>query len=197
MEQNGKLVFPPFCYEYVVRIEWISAFTFSFHVSIYLFLIFSISTEEEPARGLRSFTRDPSQLQGSILQTSLKKSPLGFGFTIIGGDRPDEFLQVKNVLPDGPAAHDNKIAPGNLPHNRDSVLFVFDMSYLAIKILDWSSLPCKTILFGFNVLYQHKVSYNCKVDENMCFKIKKKNWKLFHLYSLQSLPIFHRKMTQA
>ncbi|KAK5610700.1 Membrane-associated guanylate kinase, WW and PDZ domain-containing protein 3 [Crenichthys baileyi] len=71
-------------------------------------------SEEEPTRGLRGFTRDPSQLEGSILQTSLKKSPLGFGFTIIGGDRPDEFLQVKNVLHDGPAAHDNKIAPGDV-----------------------------------------------------------------------------------
>lgn len=70
---------------------------------------------EEPARGVQGFTRDPSQLQGSILQTALRKSPQGFGFTIIGGDRPDEFLQVKNVLPDGPAAHDNKIAPGILP----------------------------------------------------------------------------------
>lgn len=38
---------------------------------------------------------------------------MGFGFTIIGGDRPDEFLQVKNVLKDGPAAQDGKIAPGN------------------------------------------------------------------------------------
>ncbi|KAG9352888.1 hypothetical protein JZ751_017464, partial [Albula glossodonta] len=38
----------------------------------------------------------------------------GFGFTIIGGDRPDEFLQVKNVLRDGPAAHDNKIAAGDV-----------------------------------------------------------------------------------
>ncbi|XP_028438198.1 membrane-associated guanylate kinase, WW and PDZ domain-containing protein 3a [Perca flavescens] len=69
---------------------------------------------EEPARGVRGFTRDPSQLQGSILQTALRKSPQGFGFTIIGGDRPDEFLQVKNVLPDGPAAHDNKIASGDV-----------------------------------------------------------------------------------
>ncbi|KAI2649703.1 Membrane-associated guanylate kinase, WW and PDZ domain-containing protein 3 [Labeo rohita] len=33
---------------------------------------------------LRGFTRDPSQLQGAILRTSLKKSPQGFGFTIIG-----------------------------------------------------------------------------------------------------------------
>uniref|UniRef100_A0A3Q2ZR58 Membrane-associated guanylate kinase, WW and PDZ domain-containing protein 3 n=1 Tax=Kryptolebias marmoratus TaxID=37003 RepID=A0A3Q2ZR58_KRYMA len=68
----------------------------------------------EPARGARGFTRDPSQLQGSILQTALRKSPQGFGFTIIGGDRPDEFLQVKNVLPDGPAAHDKRIAPGDV-----------------------------------------------------------------------------------
>lgn len=63
---------------------------------------------------MRGFTRDPSQLQGAILQTALRKSPQGFGFTIIGGDRPDEFLQVKNVLPDGPAAHDNKIASGKV-----------------------------------------------------------------------------------
>ncbi|KAM6925577.1 membrane-associated guanylate kinase, WW and PDZ domain-containing protein 3a [Xenentodon cancila] len=67
-----------------------------------------------PAGGAQGFTRDPSQLKGSILQTTLRKSPQGFGFTIIGGDRPDEFLQVKNVLPDGPAAHDNKIASGDV-----------------------------------------------------------------------------------
>ncbi|XP_062248145.1 membrane-associated guanylate kinase, WW and PDZ domain-containing protein 3a isoform X2 [Platichthys flesus] len=69
---------------------------------------------EEPVRGVRGFTRDPSQLQGSILQTALRKSPQGFGFTIIGGDRPDEFLQVKNVLPEGPAAHDKRIASGDV-----------------------------------------------------------------------------------
>lgn len=61
---------------------------------------------------LRGFTRDPSQLHGTMLRTALRKSAQGFGFTIIGGDRPDEFLQVKNVLRDGPAAQDNKIAPG-------------------------------------------------------------------------------------
>ncbi|CAH2220786.1 membrane-associated guanylate kinase, WW and PDZ domain-containing 3 isoform X1 [Pelobates cultripes] len=60
------------------------------------------------------FTRDPTQLKGAILRTSLKKSSMGFGFTIIGGDRPDEFLQVKNVLKDGPAAQDGKIAPGDV-----------------------------------------------------------------------------------
>ncbi|XP_069800785.1 membrane-associated guanylate kinase, WW and PDZ domain-containing protein 3 isoform X2 [Dendropsophus ebraccatus] len=61
-----------------------------------------------------AFTRDPALLKGAILRTSLKKSAMGFGFTIIGGDRPDEFLQVKNVLKDGPAAQDGKIAPGDV-----------------------------------------------------------------------------------
>uniref|UniRef100_A0A672Q1Y5 Membrane associated guanylate kinase, WW and PDZ domain containing 3 n=1 Tax=Sinocyclocheilus grahami TaxID=75366 RepID=A0A672Q1Y5_SINGR len=46
--------------------------------------------------------------------TALRKSQQGFGFTIIGGDRPDEFLQVKNVLADGPAAQDNKMASGDV-----------------------------------------------------------------------------------
>ncbi|XP_073175572.1 membrane-associated guanylate kinase, WW and PDZ domain-containing protein 3 isoform X2 [Lepidochelys kempii] len=66
----------------------------------------------EPEKSL--FTRDPTQLTGALLRTSLKKSTMGFGFTIIGGDRPDEFLQVKNVLKDGPAAQDGKIAPGDV-----------------------------------------------------------------------------------
>uniref|UniRef100_A0A8C5JNC0 Membrane-associated guanylate kinase, WW and PDZ domain-containing protein 3 n=1 Tax=Junco hyemalis TaxID=40217 RepID=A0A8C5JNC0_JUNHY len=65
-----------------------------------------------PGRSL--FTRDPSQLTGALIRTSLKKSTMGFGFTIIGGDRPDEFLQVKNVLQDGPAAQDGRIAPGDV-----------------------------------------------------------------------------------
>lgn len=60
------------------------------------------------------FTRDPSQLKGVLVRASLKKSTMGFGFTIIGGDRPDEFLQVKNVLKDGPAAQDGKMAPGDV-----------------------------------------------------------------------------------
>ncbi|XP_064154886.1 membrane-associated guanylate kinase, WW and PDZ domain-containing protein 3a isoform X2 [Anguilla rostrata] len=64
--------------------------------------------------GVRGFTRDPSRLQGAMIRTALRKSTQGFGFTIIGGDRPDEFLQVKNVLRDGPAAQDNKIASGDV-----------------------------------------------------------------------------------
>uniref|UniRef100_A0A8C5HK51 Membrane-associated guanylate kinase, WW and PDZ domain-containing protein 3 n=1 Tax=Gouania willdenowi TaxID=441366 RepID=A0A8C5HK51_GOUWI len=60
------------------------------------------------------FTADPGQLKGEMYHTALKKSPQGFGFTIIGGDRTDEFLQVKNVLSDGPAANDNKMASGDV-----------------------------------------------------------------------------------
>ncbi|XP_072922704.1 membrane-associated guanylate kinase, WW and PDZ domain-containing protein 2a isoform X13 [Hemitrygon akajei] len=58
------------------------------------------------------FTRDVSQLKGTFLTTSLKKSNMGFGFTIIGGDEPDEFLQVKSVIPEGPAAMDGKMEMG-------------------------------------------------------------------------------------
>ncbi|XP_031727586.1 membrane-associated guanylate kinase, WW and PDZ domain-containing protein 3 isoform X2 [Anarrhichthys ocellatus] len=64
--------------------------------------------------GAFGFTSDPSELKGELYHTALKKSPQGFGFTIIGGDRTDEFLQVKNVLGDGPAAHDNKMASGDV-----------------------------------------------------------------------------------
>ncbi|XP_072327468.1 membrane-associated guanylate kinase, WW and PDZ domain-containing protein 2a isoform X9 [Scyliorhinus torazame] len=58
------------------------------------------------------FTRDVSQLKGTFLTTSLKKSNMGFGFTIIGGDEPDEFLQVKSVIPEGPASVDGKMEMG-------------------------------------------------------------------------------------
>uniref|UniRef100_A0A3B4Z0V1 Membrane-associated guanylate kinase, WW and PDZ domain-containing protein 3 n=1 Tax=Stegastes partitus TaxID=144197 RepID=A0A3B4Z0V1_9TELE len=64
--------------------------------------------------GTSGFTADPSQLKGEMYHTALKKSSQGFGFTIIGGDRTDEFLQVKNVLSDGPAAQDNKMASGDV-----------------------------------------------------------------------------------
>uniref|UniRef100_A0A674ATA7 Membrane-associated guanylate kinase, WW and PDZ domain-containing protein 3 n=1 Tax=Salmo trutta TaxID=8032 RepID=A0A674ATA7_SALTR len=72
------------------------------------------SGQQGPVVGVRGFVRDPAHLQGSILRTALRKSPQGFGFTIIGGDRHDEFLQVKNVLRDGPAAYDNKMASGDV-----------------------------------------------------------------------------------
>uniref|UniRef100_A0A8C8DVC1 Membrane-associated guanylate kinase, WW and PDZ domain-containing protein 3 n=1 Tax=Oryzias sinensis TaxID=183150 RepID=A0A8C8DVC1_9TELE len=70
--------------------------------------------QQAAAASSQGFTADPSQLKGELYHTSLKKSSQGFGFTIIGGDRTDEFLQVKNVLSDGPAAQDNKMASGDV-----------------------------------------------------------------------------------
>ncbi|XP_061085844.1 LOW QUALITY PROTEIN: membrane-associated guanylate kinase, WW and PDZ domain-containing protein 2-like [Conger conger] len=64
--------------------------------------------------GKPAFTRDASQLKGSFLSTALQKSTMGFGFTIIGGDEPDEFLQVKSVIADGPAAQDGKMNTGDV-----------------------------------------------------------------------------------
>ena len=60
------------------------------------------------------FTRDPTQLKGSFLSTALQKSNMGFGFTIIGGDEPDEFLQVKSIIPEGPAAQNQKMDTGTV-----------------------------------------------------------------------------------
>ncbi|XP_056603595.1 membrane-associated guanylate kinase, WW and PDZ domain-containing protein 2a isoform X8 [Triplophysa dalaica] len=76
------------------------------------------------------FTRDPTQLKGSFLSTPLQKSNMGFGFTIIGGDEPDEFLQVKSVIPDGPAAQDGKMATG------DVIVYINDVCVLGTTHAD-------------------------------------------------------------
>uniref|UniRef100_A0A8D3EDW7 Membrane-associated guanylate kinase, WW and PDZ domain-containing protein 1 n=1 Tax=Scophthalmus maximus TaxID=52904 RepID=A0A8D3EDW7_SCOMX len=76
------------------------------------------------------FTRDPTQLKGSFLSTALQKSNMGFGFTIIGGDEPDEFLQVKSVIPDGPAAADGKMATG------DVIVYINDVCVLGTTHAD-------------------------------------------------------------
>ena len=65
----------------------------------------------------RFFTRDPSQLIGERILTSLLKSSRGLGFTIVGGDDDDgldEFLQIKSVVADGPAWRDGKLRTGDV-----------------------------------------------------------------------------------
>ena len=63
----------------------------------------------------RYFTRNPEELKGTFFKTTLMKSPRGFGFTIVGGDDTDEeFLQIKNVVPQGPAFVDGKLQTGEL-----------------------------------------------------------------------------------
>ncbi|XP_062856802.1 membrane-associated guanylate kinase, WW and PDZ domain-containing protein 2 isoform X2 [Trichomycterus rosablanca] len=76
------------------------------------------------------FTRDATQLKGTFLSTALQKSNMGFGFTIIGGDEPDEFLQVKSVIPEGPAAQDGKMATG------DVIVYINDICVLGTTHAD-------------------------------------------------------------
>lgn len=61
------------------------------------------------------FTRNRSELKGTFINTKLKKSRRGFGFTVVGGDEPDEFLQIKSLVLDGPAALDGKMETGWYP----------------------------------------------------------------------------------
>uniref|UniRef100_A0A8C9S8B0 Membrane-associated guanylate kinase, WW and PDZ domain-containing protein 1 n=1 Tax=Scleropages formosus TaxID=113540 RepID=A0A8C9S8B0_SCLFO len=60
------------------------------------------------------FTRNPAELKGTFIHTRLKKSRRGFGFTVVGGDEPDEFLQIKSLVLDGPAALDGKMETGDV-----------------------------------------------------------------------------------
>ncbi|XP_067397993.1 membrane-associated guanylate kinase, WW and PDZ domain-containing protein 1 isoform X13 [Emydura macquarii macquarii] len=74
---------------------------------------------QEPVRevtvqGKPFFTRNPSELKGKFIHTKLRKSSRGFGFTVVGGDEPDEFLQIKSLVLDGPAALDGKMETGDV-----------------------------------------------------------------------------------
>ncbi|KAG4073898.1 hypothetical protein HA402_014103 [Bradysia odoriphaga] len=69
----------------------------------------------EPSNKPNSFTRNPSELCGERLSTTLLKSSRGLGFTIVGGDdNVDEFLQIKSIVPNGPAWLDGKLETGDI-----------------------------------------------------------------------------------
>ncbi|XP_036434962.1 membrane-associated guanylate kinase, WW and PDZ domain-containing protein 3 [Colossoma macropomum] len=51
---------------------------------------------------LGEFTDQPEELRGYSLHTRICKGPRGFGFNIVGGSRPREFLQVYSITPGGP-----------------------------------------------------------------------------------------------
>ncbi|CAF3013359.1 unnamed protein product [Rotaria sp. Silwood2] len=54
-------------------------------------------------------------VSGELIKCSLRKSQQGFGFTIIDGhENGEQFLQVKDILPDGPAAKDGKLQRGDI-----------------------------------------------------------------------------------
>ncbi|XP_051508773.1 membrane-associated guanylate kinase, WW and PDZ domain-containing protein 3-like [Myxocyprinus asiaticus] len=52
---------------------------------------------------LVEFTDQPSELKGFTVHTRLCKGPRGFGFNIVGGSRPREFLQIYSITPGGPS----------------------------------------------------------------------------------------------
>ncbi|XP_060571370.1 membrane-associated guanylate kinase, WW and PDZ domain-containing protein 1-like [Ruditapes philippinarum] len=63
----------------------------------------------------RVFVKNPQELQGEVFHTRLLKGERGLGFTIIGGDHPnEEFLQIKNVVRNGPAYVDGKLQTGDV-----------------------------------------------------------------------------------
>ncbi|KAG7199732.1 hypothetical protein KM043_000407 [Ampulex compressa] len=62
-----------------------------------------------------NFTRNPDKLKGQRIRTTLIKSSRGLGFTIVGGDDSiEEFLQIKSVVPNGPAWLDGKLQTGDV-----------------------------------------------------------------------------------
>ncbi|KAM7537239.1 hypothetical protein Aperf_G00000063448 [Anoplocephala perfoliata] len=68
------------------------------------------------ASGSDKFTDEVAQIKGPLVTVVLVKGPKGFGFTIVGGSSPGQpgFLQVKNVIPGGPAAEQGTLGVGNV-----------------------------------------------------------------------------------
>ncbi|PAV61127.1 hypothetical protein WR25_27285 [Diploscapter pachys] len=91
------------------------------------------------------FTRDPNELRGEMINTTIVKGPKGLGFTLIGNDdssNGDEFIQVKSILAGGPAAADGVLRPGDvIVRVNDSLLLGATQSdacqvFLAIPVGD-------------------------------------------------------------
>lgn len=76
--------------------------------------VFFFAPAERAGYNRPFFTRNPSELQGERICTTLIKSNRGLGFTIVGGDdSEEEFLQIKSVVPHGPAWVDGRLQTGN------------------------------------------------------------------------------------
>ncbi|KRZ56119.1 Membrane-associated guanylate kinase, WW and PDZ domain-containing protein 2 [Trichinella nativa] len=98
---------------------------------------------QSTALGLESphkllFTRNPNELRGELITVTLVKGPKGLGFTLVGNDvcsSDEEFLQIKNVLPGGPAYRNGRLRMGDilvhvneicvLGYTQDEVIRVF------------------------------------------------------------------------
>ncbi|TMW48612.1 hypothetical protein DOY81_006305, partial [Sarcophaga bullata] len=69
----------------------------------------------KPALLPYKFTRNPNEMQGERITTTLLKSARGLGITIVGGDDGvEEFLQIKSIVPNGPAWLDGQLQMGDV-----------------------------------------------------------------------------------
>lgn len=74
-----------------------------------------IQSEQQSQLKPNLFTKNPSELRGERINTTLLKSSRGLGFTIVGGDdNVDEFLQIKSIVANGPAWLDGKLQTGDI-----------------------------------------------------------------------------------
>lgn len=72
-------------------------------------------TEQQSQPKPNFFTKNPSELRGERINTTLLKSSRGLGFTIVGGDdNVEEFLQIKSIVANGPAWLDGKLQTGDI-----------------------------------------------------------------------------------
>lgn len=55
-----------------------------------------------------------ANLRGDPITVTLTKNPTGFGFTIIGGDRPGELLQIRSIVQGGVADRDGNLKVGDV-----------------------------------------------------------------------------------
>uniref|UniRef100_UPI00358F6312 membrane-associated guanylate kinase, WW and PDZ domain-containing protein 1-like isoform X2 n=1 Tax=Myxine glutinosa TaxID=7769 RepID=UPI00358F6312 len=77
--------------------------------------------DSNPGSHFKDFTndklpiiKDRGTLRGTFLRSRLLKGPLGLGFTIVGGDRPEELLQIKGLIPESAAAAEGLIETGDV-----------------------------------------------------------------------------------
>uniref|UniRef100_A0A8C4Q764 Uncharacterized protein n=1 Tax=Eptatretus burgeri TaxID=7764 RepID=A0A8C4Q764_EPTBU len=77
------------------------------HGTYYLFLIVSSTA---PSLG----TGFAAALRGAAVTALLRKTSRGFGFTVVGGDSPGEPVQVRGLVPGGPATEDGHMVPGDV-----------------------------------------------------------------------------------
>lgn len=76
-----------------------------------------IQSEQQSQLKPKLFTKNPSELRGERINTTLLKSSRGLGFTIVGGDdnvENTEFLQIKSIVANGPAWLDGKLQTGDI-----------------------------------------------------------------------------------